>query len=306
MESHAQITVAINGFGNVGRALLQSLLQFRSVPLTILVYDVDTSVAGSILDLRQAAAIEGFHAVFFNTYDMRHTARVIFHSAGKAIPKGQSRDAMLHQNIITAQHIYYSWQFHPDAVIVNVTNPVEPMCAVLSVITGLSPNRVIGVGTQIETGRLRFHFSNLLNIGFSRIHTMVVGEHGDAMVPLLSQCTIDGVNVRLVLDDFLIQDCVYETRMSAQRIKGSGAVSCFAAATAAANLLFDLAAGSVSAHKPATVWDDDLGAFCGLVCSLGRFTWHAEPIEVELEEARALRSAQSLIFEKTKNALALV
>ena len=194
--------VSVIGAGQVG-ATTAHLLMLKGVADIVLVDVVDGLAAGKALDLLQAAAIEDSPAQVTGTTDYAAIAgsRLVVVTAGLARKPGMSRDDLLAANAAIigpiAEHIA---RFAPQAVVLVVTNPLDVMTALVLKRTGFPRQRVLGMAGVLDTGRLRAFVASRLQAPPDQVQAMVLGSHGDLMVPLTASITVNGRPLTALLD----------------------------------------------------------------------------------------------------------
>jgi malate dehydrogenase len=124
-----------------------------------------------------------------------------------------SREDLLHKNGDIMIEVAEKIRKHaPDSVVIMVTNPMDLMAYILWKVTGFPRERVIGMGGALDSSRFAYFVSEVTNTSVSNIQTMVMGGHGDDMVPLLEFSTIAGVSLKKALDPEVLQNLVARTR----------------------------------------------------------------------------------------------
>lgn len=187
--------ITLVGAGNIGGtlALLASMKNMGDVHLI----DISEGIPqGKALDLSQAGAVEGFNAHVHGHNDMGalEGSDVVIVTAGVARKPGMSRDDLLEINtkIISdiAGHISKKC---PEAFVIMVTNPLDAMVWLMRDVSGLPHKKVVGMAGILDSSRFRFFLSEALGVSTDDISAMVLGGHGDTMVPLLDFSFVGGV-----------------------------------------------------------------------------------------------------------------
>ncbi len=206
--------VTIVGAGNVGATTAQRIVE-RGIADVVLVDVVDGIPQGKALDILQSAPIIGFDTKIIGAtqYDATKGSDIAVITAGLARKPGMSREDLLSANAkivknITSELIKYS----PDAIIIVVTNPVDLMTFLCAEVSGLPKNRVFGMGGVLDTARFRTFIAMELNVPIKDINAVVLGGHGDAMVPLPRLSTVSGRPLTEVLNIDKIEAIVKRTR----------------------------------------------------------------------------------------------
>lgn len=189
--------VSIIGAGNVGATVAQYLASKNLCDVVML--DINEGAAkGKALDLTQAIALTGGSAKISGTSDYKDTARseVIVITAGSPRKPGMSRDDLLKINAnIVAGAARESFKFSPHATFVVVSNPLDIMAYLVWKETGLPTSRVIGMAGVLDSARFQAFIAEELKVSAEDVRAMVLGGHGDLMVPLPRFSTVNGVPV---------------------------------------------------------------------------------------------------------------
>ncbi len=206
--------VSIVGAGNTGAALAH-WLAIKQVADIVLVDVVEGMPQGKALDLMQAAPVEAFDTILTGSNDYADTAGsdVVVITAGAARKPGMSRDDLVNINTgivrdITAQVARYS----PDAYLIVLTNPLDVMCYVAYKVSGFPKHRVMGQSGILDSARFRTFIARELNVSFEDVHALVLGGHGDSMVPLPRYTHVGGIPVTQLLPKEKIHELVQRTR----------------------------------------------------------------------------------------------
>jgi malate dehydrogenase len=191
----ARPKVTIVGAGMVGGALTQ-FLALRDYADIVLVDIVEGLPQGKALDLMQAAPVLGFDTKIIGTngYDETAGSEVVVITSGIARKPGMSRDDLLRTNMgivdsVTRQVVEKS----PEAVIIVVSNPLDAMCHVAFDAAGFPRERVIGMAGVLDSARFRAFIAMELGASVEDVSALVLGGHGDTMVPLSRFSTVNGV-----------------------------------------------------------------------------------------------------------------
>src|SRR5919202_584851 len=189
--------ITVVGAGNVGATTAQRVAE-KELARTVVMVDVVEGVPqGKGLDQWQSAPIEGFDSrvVGTNGYDETSGSDLVIINAGIA------RDV--------SQQIKRS---SPNAIVIVVSNPLDVMCYVAKEVTGFPRGRVIGMAGVLDTARYRAFLAEAMDVSVRDIQAMVLGGHGDTMVPLLSYTTVSGIPVTQLLDRATLDRIVDRTR----------------------------------------------------------------------------------------------
>jgi malate dehydrogenase len=210
--SHPRISVI--GAGNVGSTLAQRLVE-KNIVDVVLVDITASKPQGIALDLMQARALEHHDRHIIGTDDYIHTkdSDVVVITAGVPRQDGMSRDDLLKINAkivteVTLKAIAHS----PNAVIINVTNPLDVMTYLVWKVSGFTAHKVIGMAGILDASRFQSFIAMELGISIADITAMVMGGHGDLMVPLPRYSTVSGVPITELMSLEAIARLVERTR----------------------------------------------------------------------------------------------
>jgi malate dehydrogenase len=200
-----KVTV-VGGAGNVGATVARAIAQ-KELADVVVVDIADTKAAGVALDIYQSCPIEGSAArvMGVGTKDFAESANsdVVVITSGMPRKPGMSRDDLLNVNYkimqdVTAEIVKYS----PDCIIVPVANPLDAMSQAVYRLSKFPRERVIGMAGVLDSARMRTFIAMELDVAVADVAAVVLGGHGDTMVPLMRLCTVGGVP----LSELLSQD----------------------------------------------------------------------------------------------------
>ncbi|MCE9593468.1 MAG: malate dehydrogenase [Planctomycetes bacterium] len=190
--------ITVVGAGYVGMTAAQLCAQ-KELASEIVVIDVNEGRAkGIALDLNQMAAIEGYSSRIVGTTDPKDTrgSDLFIVTAGLPRKPGMSRSDLLETNgKIIVEVARYIRDFSPEAIVIVVTNPLDTMVHLMRVKSGLPPKRVIGMAGVLDSARFCWFISEATGAHVQDIDAMVLGAHGDSMVPMPQFCTVNGVTL---------------------------------------------------------------------------------------------------------------
>ena len=208
-------TVAVVGAGNVGATAAQRLAE-KSLARTVVMIDVVEGVPqGKALDQWQSGPIEGFdtRVIGSNSYDAAAGADLFVVTAGIARKPGMSRDDLTKTNAGIVRSVCEQIaRVAPKSIIVVVSNPLDVMCYVAMKATGFPRERVLGMAGVLDTARYRMFLAEAMSVSCDDIQAMVLGGHGDTMVPLVSYTTVSGIPVSQLLEQKKLDAIVERTR----------------------------------------------------------------------------------------------
>ncbi|SFM42960.1 malate dehydrogenase [Methanolobus profundi] len=205
--------VAVIGSGNVGATTVQRLAELNIADI-VMVDIVEGLPQGKALDILQAAPLMGYDVDVKGTNDYADIAGsdVVVITAGIARKPGMSRDDLLATNIKITQQICASIeQYAPDAIIMTVTNPLDIITYAALRCTQFDRNKVFGMSGLLDSSRFASFIAKELNCSVKDVCAMVLGGHGDSMVPLPEYSTVSGVPLSKLMDEATIERIVNRT-----------------------------------------------------------------------------------------------
>ena len=211
MSNRAKVTVV--GAGNVGATCAQ-VLATRDYADVVVVDIIENLPQGKALDINQMGAVLGYepYVVGSNGYEETAGSQVVVITAGKPRSPGMSRDDLVTTNekivgSVTEQVVKHS----PDAIVVVVSNPLDAMCHVAKNVSGLPKQRVFGMAGILDTARFSTFIAWETGSSVKDVQAMVLGGHGDQMVPVVSATTVGGIPLRKLVAEDRIQAMVERT-----------------------------------------------------------------------------------------------
>ncbi|MEW6738776.1 MAG: malate dehydrogenase [Nitrospirota bacterium] len=206
--------VSVIGAGNVGSSLAQMIVQ--SGIADVVLFDIADGIPqGKALDLSEACPLWGSSASIIGTNDYSHTENsdVIVITAGFPRKPGMSRDDLLNANAkVVSEVTENTSKISPDAVIIVVTNPMDVMAQVSMKVSGFGSERVMGMGGILDSARFRTFIAWEMSISPEDVEALVLGGHGDLMVPMPRFTTIKGVPITELISKERIDALVERTR----------------------------------------------------------------------------------------------
>jgi malate dehydrogenase len=303
--------VAVVGAGNVGATAAQRLAEKNLARHVVMIDVVDGVPQGKGLDQWQSGPIEGFDTRIIGSgnYDEAAGAEVFVVTAGIARKPGMSRDDLVKTNAGIVRSVSEQIaRVAPKSIVVVVSNPLDVMCYVAMKASRFPRERILGMAGVLDTARYRTFLAEALDISVEDIQAMVLGGHGDTMVPLVSYTTVSGIPITQLIDGQKLEAIVTRTRNGGAEIVGflkTG--SAYYAPSAAAVQMVEAIALDKKRILPCSAWlQGEYGlrdVFCGVPCKVGRAGLESI-IEVSLTDlerqelrksAEAVRSTQALV-----------
>jgi len=218
----AKPKVAVFGAGHVGATTAQRIAE-QELADVVLLDIVEGLPQGKALDLMEAAPVEGYDAkvVGTNHNSLIGGSDVVVITAGVARKPGMSRDDLLAINTKIVGGIAADVATHaPDAIVIVVTNPLDVMTYLAHERTGFAEERVMGMAGVLDTARFRAFIAMELGVSVKDVEAMVLGGHGDSMVPLPRYATVGGVPLPALLPSERIEALIERTRKGGAEIVG--------------------------------------------------------------------------------------
>lgn len=298
--------ITVVGAGHVGATCAQRLAEKELAREVVLIDIVDGIPQGKGLDQWETAPVEGFDSLVIGSNDYEEAAGsdIFIVTAGIARKPGMSRDDLLKTNAGIVESVSKEIaRVAPDSIIVMVSNPLDVMAYVALKTTGFPRERVIGMAGVLDTARYRSFIALELGVSVQDIQALVLGGHGDTMVPLVSYTTISGIPLTQFLSDDQIEVLLDRTRNGGAEIVGylkTG--SAYYAPSAAAVQMTEAIVKDKRRILPCAAYLEgefgQTGIFLGVPCKLGEGGLQ-EIIEVELTvaEAEALENSARAVRE---------
>lgn len=206
--------VSVIGAGNVG-ATCAFLVAQRELADVILVDILEGVPQGKALDMAQASSLEGFNSNVAGTsdYSQIKDSDVVVITAGLARKPGMSREDLLLKNAEIIKEVSLRIaQYAPNSIILMVSNPLDVMTYLAYNVSGFPAHRVLGQAGVLDSARFRYFVAQELGISIEDVSAMVLGGHGDSMVPLPRYTTVSGVSILELLPKEKIDEIINRTK----------------------------------------------------------------------------------------------
>jgi malate dehydrogenase len=296
--------ITVVGAGNVGATTAQRVAEKELARQVIMVDVAEGIPQGKGLDQWQSAPIEGFDSrvIGTNGYDETAGSELVIITAGIARKPGMSRDDLLNTNAgIVKQVSENIAKTSPKAIIIVVSNPLDVMCHVAKSVTGFPRERVLGMAGVLDTARYRAFLAESLDVSVRDIQAMVLGGHGDTMVPLISYTSVSGIPITQLMDKATLDAIVDRTRNGgAEIVKHLKTGSAYYAPASGAVQMAEAIVMDQKRILPCAAWLEGeygmSGLYLGVPCKLGAGGLE-KIIEVTLtdaERASLEKSAQAV------------
>jgi malate dehydrogenase len=270
--------ITVVGAGNVGATTAQRVAEKELARRVVAVDVVEGIPQGKSLDQWQSAPIEGFDSRIIGTngYDETAGSDIVIITAGIARKPGMSRDDLLNTNAGIVKSVSEQIaRTSPNAIIIVVSNPLDVMCYVAKKVTGFPRERVIGMAGVLDTARYRAFLAEAMDVSVRDIQAMVLGGHGDTMVPLISYTSVSGIPVTQLLDRKTLDEIVDRTRNGgAEIVKYLKTGSAYYAPSSGAVQMAEAIVNDQKRVLPCAAWLEGeygiSGLFLGVPVKLGR------------------------------------
>jgi malate dehydrogenase len=296
--------VTVVGAGNVG-ATCAHVLAARDYADVVLVDIIDNLPQGKALDINQMGAVLGYEPTVGGStgYEESAGSDVVVVTAGKPRSPGMSRDDLVATNEkIVGSVVDQAIERSPDAVLIIVSNPLDAMCHVAKHVSGWSKERVFGMAGILDTARFSTFIAWETRSSVKDVTAMVLGGHGDQMVPVVSATSVGGIPVRRLVSEERIAAMVERTAKGGGEIVELLGTSAWYAPAAAAAQMVD--AVMLDEHRvlPCTAFLEGEygidGLYMGVPVKLGA-AGIEEIVELELsdDERQALEASAEAVRE---------
>lgn len=303
--------ITVIGAGNVGAETARRLAE-KELANVVLLDILEGIPQGKALDMLQAGPVVGYNSQILGTNDYADTkdSQIVIVTAGLARKPGMSRDDLLKKNAaITKSVIENIKNTSPSAIILLVTNPLDTMTYLAWKTSGFPAKRVLGMAPLLDAARMATFIALELKTDVTKVKAMVLGTHGDLMVPVASQTTVSGIPVSKLLPKEKVEQIIERTRKGGAEIVGylkTG--SAYYAPSAAAAYMAEVMLKNKKEIIPSSVLAQgqyglkDL--YIGLPAKLGK-DGVEEIVEIDLtaQEKYALQKSAEAIAENNKKLL---
>lgn len=305
--------VTVVGAGFYGSTTAQRLAEYDIFDTVVLTDIIEGKPEGLALDLNQSRSIEGFETKVVGAttgtdgsgYEAIAGSDVVVVTAGLPRKPGMSRMDLLEVNAKIVRGVAENIaKYAPNAVVIVVSNPLDEMTALAQLATGFPRNRVLGQAGVLDTARFTHFVAEELGVPVKSVKTLTLGSHGDTMVPVPSQCTVDGKPLADVMPAAKIEELVVRTRNGgAEVVALLKTGSAYYAPSAAAARMARAVALDTGEVWPVCAWVEGeygiSGVYLGVLAELGA-TGVRKIVETPLTEAElaSLREAAEAVRAK--------
>jgi malate dehydrogenase len=206
--------VTVVGAGNVGANCALRIAD-KELADVVLVDIIEGVPQGKGLDILQSGPVQGYDVMVAgaNSYETTADSDIVVITAGFPRKPGMSRDDLLLANFgIVSAATKQAAQYSPNAILIIVTNPLDAMCWTAYQVSGFPKQRVVGMAGILDTARYRTFIAQELGVSVESVMALVLGGHGDTMVPLVRLTSVAGIPLTELLDSATIDGLVQRTR----------------------------------------------------------------------------------------------
>jgi len=207
--------VTIVGAGNVGAITALRICQ-KELADVVLIDVVEGLAEGKALDIKESAPIEGLNVSikgYTKDYAACKGSDIVIITAGVTRKPGMSRDDLLNTNMNIIEDVIENIsRFSPDSILIMISNPLDAMCHLAYEISGFPRGRIIGMAGVLDSMRLCAFVADELGISVENVNAIVLGGHGDSMVPLPRYTTVCGIPIIQLMNKRKIESLIQRTR----------------------------------------------------------------------------------------------
>ena len=212
--------ISLIGAGQIGGTLAH-LISIKELADVVL-FDVVEGVAkGKALDIAQSTSVDGYNVSLIgtNNYEDIKNSDVIIITAGIPRKPGMTRDDLLSTNLRVIKEVAKGIKKNsPSAFVICITNPLDVIVMAFQKYSGLPTNKVVGMAGILDTSRFKYFLSQELKVPVKNINSLVLGGHGDSMVPMPNHTTINGKPLEKMMDDTKLNLIIDRTRKGGAEI----------------------------------------------------------------------------------------
>ena len=301
--------VTIVGSGKYGSMTALRVAEYDIVDQVVMTDIVEGLPQGLALDMNQSRYVEKFSSRIVGTNDYQDTSEsdVVVITAGLPRKPGMTRMDLLEVNANIVSDVTTNILKHSDSpIIIVVTNPLDQMTTLVSQVSGLPKNKVIGQAGVLDSSRFAYFISEKLNVNMNEVEALTLGSHGETMVPIPSQCKVSGKPLSEFLSENEILELVQKTSDGGAEIVGllKTGSAYFAPSSSAATMVKSIISDS-NEIVPACSWvDGEFGinnVYLGVPTMLGS-EGVTKVVEIDLEENEldALKAASKAVKTKVE------
>ena len=310
LPNHTAARVSIIGAGKVGSTLAQRIAE-KNLADVVLLDIIEGLPQGIALDLMSSQGPELHDCTIIGTNNYRDTADsdIVVITAGFPRRPGMARDDLIKSNVrIVTEAARGALAHSPDALVIVVTNPLDAMTYMAWQATDIPARRIMGMAGVLDSSRLQTFIAMELKVAVSNVSAMVLGSHGDLMVPLPKYCTVSGIPIMEMLDKATIDRLIERTRYGgAEVVKLLKTGGAYFAPASSICLMVESILLDQSRLLPATVYlQGEYGLndiYLGVPCRLGsQGVEEILELKLTMAERSALQISADSVRENIKTA----
>jgi len=206
--------ITIVGAGNVG-ATTAHIAAAKQLADIVLLDIVEGLAEGKALDIAEASPVQLYDCTIIGTTDWKKTAdsNVVIITSGLPRKPGMSRDDLLAKNVQIVKDVSQkAARYSPDSIVIVVCNPLDAMVYAAATVTGFAKNKVMGMAGALDAARFSYFIACELGVSVEDIKAVLMGGHGDDMVPLPRFTSVSGIPITELLDEDKIAELIERTR----------------------------------------------------------------------------------------------
>jgi malate dehydrogenase len=291
--------ISVIGAGNVGAATAH-IVALKNLGDVVLLDIVQGLSEGKALDMSEAAGVEAFFGAVRGTRDWKDTidSDIVIITSGLARKPGMSRDDLLAMNTRIVQSVSEQVaRFSPQAIVIIVSNPLDAMVHVAGRVTGFPKQRVMGMAGVLDSARFAFFISESLGVHIGDVQGVLMGGHGDDMVPLPRYTSISGIPLVELMDQATLDRLIERARKGGIEIVNLMGSSAYYAPAAGAVKMAEAILNDARSLMSCCSWCDGpygvQGAFVGVPVILGS-SGVEKVVELRLSEDEKKSFAESV------------
>ena len=307
--------ITVVGAGNVGATAALRIAEKQLAKEVVLIDVVEGIPQGKALDMYESGPVGLFDTCIFGSNDYKDTANsdIILITAGLARKPGMTREDLLMKNATIIRDVTKElMKYSSNPIIVMVSNPVDIMTFVAYKVSGLPKENVVGMGGVLDTARYKSFIAEALNVSMQDISALVLGGHGDAMVPIVNYTNIAGIPLTELLPQEKIDELVTRTRNGGIEIVNylKTGSAFYAPAASAVEMIEAIVKDRKRILPCTTLLDKQYGiddVFCGVPVKLGK-SGVEQVLEINLSDSElaGLQRSAAIVDENCKQLTALL
>ncbi len=212
--------ISLIGAGQIGGTLAH-LISLKEIADVVLFDVVEGAAKGKALDISQSNSVDGSNTEIIGSskYEDIKNSDVVIITAGVPRKPGMTRDDLLGTNLKIIKQVAEGIKKNsPNAFVICITNPLDVMVMALQIYSGLPSNKVVGMAGVLDTSRFRYFLSKELKVPVKNIESVVLGGHGDTMVPMPNHTKVNGKLLREVIQKEKLDKIIDRTRKGGAEI----------------------------------------------------------------------------------------